>query len=87
MQYFSIFFKRFNKPCVNSLRVWTKNTIYWKFRENFQKTFKKISNNALFLHIFEQNLTNHSLHFCAFGRKTRFIGNFEKIFESFQKFS
>ena len=25
MQYFSIFFKKFNKPRVNFLRVWTKN--------------------------------------------------------------
>ena len=25
------------------LRVWTKKTIYWKFRENFRKFFQKIS--------------------------------------------
>ena len=31
MHYFSIFFKKFNKPCVSFLRVRTKNTIYWKF--------------------------------------------------------
>ena len=30
MHYFSIFFKKFNKPCVKFLRVWTKNTS-WKF--------------------------------------------------------
>ena len=32
MQYFSIFFKEFNKLCVTLLRVWRKNTIYWKVR-------------------------------------------------------
>ena len=32
-----IFFEKFNKPCVNFLRVGTKNTIYWKFWENFRK--------------------------------------------------
>ena len=31
MHYFSIFFKEFSKPCVNFLRVWTKNTISRKF--------------------------------------------------------
>ena len=33
--------KTFNKPSVNFLRVWTKITIYWKFRENFSKKFQK----------------------------------------------
>ena len=43
--------------------------------------------NALFVHIFEQNLTNHSVLFCAFGGKTGFIGNVEQTFEGFQKCS
>ena len=48
--------------------------------ESFEKIFenlpKKIAKNALFLHIFQKNLTNHSLIFCAFGRKTQIVGKF-----------
>ena len=36
-------------------------------------------------HIFQRNLRNHALVFGAFGRKTQFIENFEKIFENFSK--
>ena len=36
MDYVRIFFKRFYKSCVNFSRVWTKNTIYWKFWEKFE---------------------------------------------------
>ena len=35
---------------------------------------------------FKKKLTNHALIFCAFGRKTQFVGNIEDIFENFQKF-
>ena len=64
-------------------------------RNNSQKSFEKIlknylqkiAKNALFKHIFRKNLTNHALIFCAFGGKSQFIGNFEKIFENFEKFS
>ena len=31
----------------------------------------------------ERKLTNYALIFCALGRKTQVIGNFEKIFKSF----
>ena len=40
MHYFSIFYKRFNKTCVRSLRFWTKNTFSWKFLENYRKHSK-----------------------------------------------
>ena len=30
IHYFSRFFTKFNKLCVNFLRVWMKKTIYWK---------------------------------------------------------
>ena len=36
MHYFSIFFKKVNKQCVNFWRVWPKKTIYWKFIGNFE---------------------------------------------------
>ena len=57
------------------------------FSKIFKKFLKKIAKNALVYHIFPKNLTNHALIFCGFGRKTQLIGNFEKIFENFQKFS
>ena len=31
------FTKRFNKPCVKFLRVWTKNTNFWEIWESFLK--------------------------------------------------
>ena len=37
MHYFSIFFTKFNKPCVKFLRVWTQNAIWGNFLETFQK--------------------------------------------------
>ena len=42
MHYFSIFFKRFNKPRVNSSRVWTKNTNCREILRNFRKFLIKI---------------------------------------------
>ena len=38
--------------------------------------------NELFYHIF-QNIYQTMRDFCAFGRKTQFIGNFQKIFDRF----
>ena len=35
--YFCIFFKKFNKPYVSSLRVWTKNANCWEIVGNFLK--------------------------------------------------
>ena len=35
--------------------------------------------------IFSQNLTNHTLNFCAFGRKTQIVGKFEKILKIFDE--
>ena len=50
MDYFAIFCKTFNKPCVNFLRFWTKNPIYWKFWENFRKFFKKFLKKIAKMH-------------------------------------
>ena len=79
MYYFNIFFKKVNKPWVHFLCVWTENTICWKFLRKFSY---EIAKNALFLHIFQKNLTNHALIFRAFGRKTHcweILRNFRKI--------
>ena len=40
-----------------------------------------------FLADFSQNLTNHTVIFCAFGRKTEFIANFAKTVENFENVS
>ena len=57
MHYFSKFFKKFNKPCVKFLRVWTKNANCWdllrKFSNIFKVFLKKIAKSALFWHIFQ----------------------------------
>ena len=40
-----------------------------------------------YLSYFSEDLTKHALIFWEFGRQTQDIGNFEKIFEKFQKVS
>ena len=42
MHYFSVFFKKFNKPCVTFSRVWTKNTNYWEIFGKCCKFMMKI---------------------------------------------
>ena len=68
-----------------------ENTIVGKFWENFRKFLKfflqKIAKMHYFGIFFKQNLTNHALLLCAFGRKTELLGNFEKIFENFERIS
>ena len=39
MHYFSIFFKKINKQCINFSRVWTKNTNCWEILKIFDKNF------------------------------------------------
>ena len=56
----------------------------WHF-ENFQKTFLRKLRKCIILAYFWKYLTNHALIFCGFGRKTQFIGNFEKTFENIEK--
>ena len=43
MHYFSIFFKKSNKPCVNFSRFWTKN----KLLGNFEKILKIFDENSI----------------------------------------
>ena len=49
----------------------------------FENFLKNIPINALFLHIFQRNLTNHALFLRAFGRKTQIVGKFRENFENF----
>ena len=53
-----------------------KHNLLESFEKFFENFHKKIAKNALFLHIFQKNLTNHSLSFCAFGRKPQIVGKF-----------
>ena len=39
LAYFS---KKFNKPCINFLRVWTKNANCWEFLRKFWNFYRKI---------------------------------------------
>ena len=41
------------------------------FEKNFENFHKNIAKNALFLHIFQKELTNH-----AFGPTTQIVGKF-----------
>ena len=57
-------------------RLDEKHNLLQSFEKIFKNFPKKIAKNALFCHIFQKNLTNHSLIFCAFGRKTQIVGKF-----------
>ena len=79
MPYFSIFFKKFNKPWVTFLRVWAKNTICWKFWENvrnFEKFFVRKLRKCIILEYFSKDLTKYRLNFRAFWRKNTFYWKF-----------
>ena len=57
-----------------------------KFWENFRKFSKNFLRNlqkCIILAYFSKNLTNHSLIFCALGRKAQIVGKFWENFESF----
>ena len=65
------------------MRVWTKNTICWKFWENFHKIIAK---NALYLHTFQNKINKPCVNFLlTFGPKTQLIGKFWENFESFNE--
>ena len=52
--------------------------------ESFQDFFRNLW-KCIILAYFSKNLTNHALIFCAFGRKCKLLGNFEKILEIFDE--
>ena len=70
------------------MRLWyarldKKHNLLESFEKIFENFPKKIAKNALFLLIFQKNLTNHSFIFCAFGQKTQIVGKFWENFENF----
>ena len=76
MYYFSIFFKKFNKQCVNFCAFGRKTQSVGNFEKIFENFHKNIAKNELSLHIFHKNLANHALIFRAFGRKKEIVGTF-----------
>ena len=76
MHYFCIFFKIINKPGVNFSRVWTKNNFLENLRslKIYKKFLKKICSECIIFVYFSKYLTNHALIFCAFGRKSQWVG-------------
>ena len=62
-RYFSIFFKQFNKACVNFLSVWTKSSNCWEILRKFCKFLMKILKKKW------------SFYFGKFFTKTRAFGN------------
>ena len=63
-------------------RLDEKHNLLESFEKIFENFPKKIANNAFF-HIFQRNLTNHYLIFCAFGRQTQIVGKFWENFDNF----
>ena len=57
-------------------RLDEKHNLLESFEKSCESYHKNIAKNALFLHIFQKELTNHALTFCAFGQKTQIVGNF-----------
>ena len=75
MHYFSIFFKRFNKPCVNFLRVWTKNANCLEILRIFdENSIEKMNFYFIFIFyfIFRKFVTKNR----AFGNNTSFLEQF-----------
>ena len=66
-----LFFARLDEP----------HNLLESFEKTFENSHKNIAKNALFLHIFQKNLTNHELIFCEFGPKPQIVGKFLKIFD------
>ena len=82
MHYFSRFSKKFNKPCVCYTRVWTKNTICWKFLKVFDENcIGKL--NFYFILIFN---FNYNFIFRKFVTKNRAFGNNTSFLQQFFRF-
>ena len=90
INYFSIFFKKLNKPCVNFSRVWTKNTNYWEilrnflqFSKNFFRKFRKIHYFSIFFEKFNKPCVHFSRVWTANTNCWEFLRNFRKISKNF----
>ena len=87
MHYFSIVFSQFNEARRQVLWVWTKTAICRKFLKKVSYVSQENCEKCINLADFSQNFRKYALIFGGFGRKRQFIGNFEKIFENFERFS
>ena len=80
---------KFNKPCVNFWRVWTKNTKCWEILRKFLKIFKKILQRfvkILYFSIFFKRFNKPMRSFFAvWTKKHKLLGNFEKILKIFDE--
>ena len=83
MNYFSIFFKKFNKPWVNFSPFGRKKPKMLGNFEKFSKNFLRKLQKCIILANFSKDLTNYALVFRAFGRKTQIVGNFENFSKNF----
>ena len=81
--YFSIFFKKVNKPCVNFSRVWTKNAYFLEILRKFPKDFVRKLRKINYFSLFFKKLKNKCFHFSPFGQKTQIVGKFWENFEKF----
>ena len=88
MDYFSKFYKTFNKACVKFLRVWTKNTIIGN-SENIFESFSKIFLRKLlkmhYLSIFFKRFNKPCVNFSRVWTKNEVLGNFEKNLKIFDE--
>ena len=72
MHYFSIFFEKVNKPCVNFSCVWTKNTDFWeilKIIRNFLKNFRRKLQKIHYFSIFFKKINKPMRSFFAVWTK------------------
>ena len=87
MHYFSIFFKKVNKACVNFSLVWTKNTNFGEILKNFEKCSEVNCKNP-FVSYFSKELTNRWVSFFAVWTKNTYcweiLRNFWKFLIKFQ---
>ena len=82
MPYFSIFFKKFNKPSIQFLRIWTKNAMCRKFVRKFSKIFRRKLRKMHYFRRFFTKFKKPCVNFCAVWPKR----NSWKFWEIFRKF-
>ena len=83
MHYFCIFFKKFNKPCVNFCPFGRKMQIVVKFLKNFEEnSIEKLNFYFIFNFIFRKFVTKYR----AFGNNTSFLQQFFSVSGDFPHF-
>ena len=79
---------KFNKPCVNFWRVWTKNTKCWEILRKFLKILKKLLERfvkMLYFSISFKRLNKPVFLFRRLDKKHKLLGNFEKMLKIFDE--